>query len=84
MAILDKVKEVAPPEGKASQKRSKLETAHLALLKSLQDRVEVIDIEIAVSFLGLNVFGRCRIPTCPRPFFCRGQMVLDSICDSRD
>ncbi|KAI1789828.1 hypothetical protein LXA43DRAFT_1019768 [Ganoderma leucocontextum] len=47
MAILEKVKEAAPPEGKAGQKRSKLETAHLALLKTLQDRVEVIDNELA-------------------------------------
>ena len=50
MAILDKVKESAPPEGKPGQKRSKLENAHLALLKALQDRVEVIDNELAVSF----------------------------------
>ncbi|TBU34737.1 hypothetical protein BD311DRAFT_784317 [Dichomitus squalens] len=47
MAILDKVKESAPPEGKPGQKRSKLENAHLALLKALQDRVEVIDNELA-------------------------------------
>ena len=45
MAILDNVKGSAPPEGKPGQKRSKLENAHLALLKALQDRVEVIDNE---------------------------------------
>ncbi|RPD55906.1 hypothetical protein L226DRAFT_528548 [Lentinus tigrinus ALCF2SS1-7] len=47
MAILEKVKEAAPSEPKAGEKRSKLETAHLALLKALQDRVEVIDNELA-------------------------------------
>ncbi|TFK94374.1 hypothetical protein K466DRAFT_642164 [Polyporus arcularius HHB13444] len=47
MAILEKVKETAPSEPKAGEKRSKLETAHLALLKALQDRVEIIDNELA-------------------------------------
>ena len=50
MTILDKVKEGAPSEPKAGEKRSKLETGHLALLKALQDRVEIIDNELAVSF----------------------------------
>lgn len=50
MAILEKVKEIAPTEPKAGDRRSKLETAHLALLKALQDRAEIIDNELAVSF----------------------------------
>ena len=55
MAILEKVKEAAPSEPKAGERRSKLETAHLALLKALQDRVEVIDNELAVSFGATHV-----------------------------
>ncbi|KAI0639587.1 hypothetical protein C8Q77DRAFT_1081943 [Trametes polyzona] len=47
MAILEKVKDSAPAEPKAGERRSKLEIAHLALLKALQDRVEVIDNELA-------------------------------------
>ncbi|OBZ79454.1 hypothetical protein A0H81_01205 [Grifola frondosa] len=47
IAILEKVKETAPPEGKAGERRTKLELAHLALFKALQDRVEVIDNELA-------------------------------------
>ncbi|KAI0673314.1 hypothetical protein C8Q78DRAFT_1016564 [Trametes maxima] len=47
MAILEKVQGGAPSEPKAGERRSKLETAHLALLKALQDRVEVIDNELA-------------------------------------
>lgn len=82
-AILEKVKETAPPEGKTG-KRSKLETAHLALLKTLQDRVEVIDNEIAVSFLGLDVFGQCRTLACPGSLFATATRRFDGICVSRD
>ncbi len=70
MAILEKVMAVAPSEGKAGQKRSKLDTAHLALLKALQDRVEVIDNEIAVSFLGCKRFRTVPHPGLPWTFFC--------------
>ncbi|KAI0361428.1 hypothetical protein OH77DRAFT_1417684 [Trametes cingulata] len=47
IAIVEKVKGSAPPEPKAGERMSKLETAHLALLKALQDRIEIIDNEIA-------------------------------------
>ena len=50
IAVVEKVKENAPPEAAPGGRRSKLETAHLALLKALQDRIEVIDNELAVSF----------------------------------
>ncbi|GBE77729.1 hypothetical protein SCP_0106110 [Sparassis crispa] len=46
MAIVDKVKESAPSEPKPGERRTKLELAHLALLKALQDRMEVIDAEL--------------------------------------
>ncbi|OSD03250.1 hypothetical protein PYCCODRAFT_1434665 [Trametes coccinea BRFM310] len=47
IAVVEKVKESAPSEPKPGERRSKLETAHLALLKALQDRIEIIDNEIA-------------------------------------
>ena len=49
MSLLQKIKDVAPSEPKFGEKRTKLETAHLALLKALEERVEVIDNELAVS-----------------------------------
>ena len=69
MAILDKVKESAPLEGKPGQKRSKLENAHLALLKALQDRVEVIDNELAVSSAGAPIFRRREGQACAGIFW---------------
>ncbi|KAI0778361.1 hypothetical protein BD413DRAFT_508647 [Trametes elegans] len=47
IAIVEKVKEGAPAEPKPGERKSKLEIAHLALLKALQDRIEIIDSEIA-------------------------------------
>ena len=55
MAILEKIRETAPSEPKAGERRPKLETAHLALLRALEDRVEIIDNELAVSFLILCI-----------------------------
>ncbi|KAI0756829.1 hypothetical protein C8Q80DRAFT_1130715 [Daedaleopsis nitida] len=46
-AILEKIRETAPPEPKAGERRPKLETAHLALLRALEDRTEIIDNELA-------------------------------------
>ncbi|KAI0324461.1 hypothetical protein GY45DRAFT_1331516 [Cubamyces sp. BRFM 1775] len=47
IAVVEKVKENAPPEAGPGERRSKLETAHLALLKALEDRIEIIDNELA-------------------------------------
>ncbi|KAH9898219.1 hypothetical protein C8Q73DRAFT_684030 [Cubamyces lactineus] len=47
IAVVEKVKENAPPETRPGERRSKLETAHLALLKALEDRIEIIDNELA-------------------------------------
>ncbi|KAH9858015.1 hypothetical protein C2E23DRAFT_802329 [Lenzites betulinus] len=47
IAIVEKVKAGAPSESKPGARRSKLETAHLALLKALEDRIEIIDNELA-------------------------------------
>ncbi|KZT08479.1 uncharacterized protein LAESUDRAFT_723999 [Laetiporus sulphureus 93-53] len=47
MEVVDKVKEAAPIEPKEGGRRTKLEQAHLALLKLLEERIEVIDAEIA-------------------------------------
>ncbi|KAI0652027.1 hypothetical protein C8Q79DRAFT_73214 [Trametes meyenii] len=59
MAILEKVQGNAPSEPKAGERRSKLEIAHLALLKALHERVEIIDNELAVSFCLSPGFGVC-------------------------
>ncbi|KAI0830489.1 hypothetical protein BC628DRAFT_1354213 [Trametes gibbosa] len=47
IAIVEKVKVGAPSEFKAGARRSKLECSHLALLKALEDRIEIIDNELA-------------------------------------
>ncbi|KAF9814526.1 hypothetical protein IEO21_05077 [Rhodonia placenta] len=47
MAIVEKVQEIAPPEPKAGERKSKLDTAHIALVKALQGRIEAIDAELA-------------------------------------
>ncbi|KAH9944232.1 uncharacterized protein BXZ73DRAFT_87172 [Epithele typhae] len=46
MAFLETVKETASSEPKFGERRSKLEIAHSALLKALQERIEVIDSEL--------------------------------------
>ena len=49
--VIENLKTTAPPEPKKGQKRSRLETAHLGLIKALEDRVEGIDAESVVSGL---------------------------------
>ena len=49
MIVLQKTKDAAPSEPKFGEKKSKLELAHLALVKALEQRVELIDHELAVS-----------------------------------
>lgn len=51
MAFVEQIRSAAPVEAKEGERRSKPEQAHLALLKVLQDRIEAIDAEIAVSVL---------------------------------
>lgn len=43
------LKDKAPTEPKENEKKSKLETSHLGLVKNLQTRLETIDAELAVS-----------------------------------
>lgn len=49
IATIESLRASAPSEPKANEKRSKIEQGHLALIKALEDRIEVIDHEIAVS-----------------------------------
>jgi hypothetical protein len=50
LAIIERLKNVAPPPDKKGRKRlQKLEQSHQALIKALEDRLEAIDIELAVS-----------------------------------
>ncbi|EMD41910.1 hypothetical protein CERSUDRAFT_110467 [Gelatoporia subvermispora B] len=46
IALVEKLKEIAPPTPKMGERRAKLEQAHLGVLKVLQDRVELIDAEL--------------------------------------
>lgn len=43
------LKESAPAPPKKGQKRTKLETGHINLIKALEDRIEAVDAELAVS-----------------------------------
>ncbi|OCH94673.1 hypothetical protein OBBRIDRAFT_788928 [Obba rivulosa] len=47
ISLAEKLKEGAPSEPKAGERKTKLEQAHLALLKAMQDRIESIDAELA-------------------------------------
>lgn len=49
IATIESLKAIAPTEPKANEKRSKIEQGHLALIKALEERIEAIDLEIAVS-----------------------------------
>lgn len=51
MELIEKLKSSAPSEPKAGEKRSKIDAGHLTLVKVLEDRLAVIDAEIAVSTL---------------------------------
>jgi hypothetical protein len=48
VAAIDRLKASAPSETKATAKMNKQELGHLALIKLLEERIEKIDIEIAV------------------------------------
>lgn len=50
VALIEDLKASAPPELKKGEKRSKLDQGHLALIKALENRIEVIDTELTVSF----------------------------------
>nr|BCB28858.1 hypothetical protein UP11 [Mycoleptodonoides aitchisonii] len=47
MVLLEKVKQTAPPDGKEGARRTKLEQAHLVLVKNLEERIQIIDNELA-------------------------------------
>lgn len=49
LSIIADLKAIAPRELKKGQKRTKLETSHIKLIKDLEDRIEAIDAELAVS-----------------------------------
>ncbi|KAA1467992.1 hypothetical protein DENSPDRAFT_833170 [Dentipellis sp. KUC8613] len=47
VALVEKMKASAPSEAKEHEKRSKVEIAHIALVKALEGRLEAIDAELA-------------------------------------
>ena len=49
IATIDSLKASAPSEPKKGQKRTKLEQSHLALIVSLEKRIDIIDAELNVS-----------------------------------
>lgn len=49
IATVESLKASGPDDSKSSEKRSKVEQNHLALVKSLEDRIEGIDNELNVS-----------------------------------
>lgn len=49
LSVIEDLKASGPGELKKGQKRSKLEQAHIALTNTLEGRMEVIDMELAVS-----------------------------------
>ena len=55
MAVIENLKATAPPELKKKQKRSKLEQAHLALIATLENRIETIDAELVVCQIDISV-----------------------------
>lgn len=86
ITILERVKVGAPSEPKAGERKSKLETAHLALLKALQDRVEIIDNELAVSFrLFIEISDIwCHAPRSDASFLPQSMFLLAICRDPRD
>ena len=51
VALVEELRERSPGKVKDESKRSKMEHAHIALVKALEGRLELIDNEIAVSNL---------------------------------
>jgi len=48
MQVIDDLKETAPPPVKEGVRRPKSETAHLSLIKTLENRLEGVDLELQV------------------------------------
>ncbi|KAJ7170061.1 hypothetical protein C8R46DRAFT_1091016 [Mycena filopes] len=46
LAVIEDLKASAPPELKKGEKRTKMETSHLTLIETLENRIEAIDTEI--------------------------------------
>ncbi|KAF7347682.1 hypothetical protein MVEN_01525300 [Mycena venus] len=46
LAVIEELKASAPPELKKGEKRTKMETSHINLIKTLEDRIEAIDTEL--------------------------------------
>ena len=82
--LLQKIKDTAPSEPSRGEKRSKLETAHLAVVKSLEGRLEVIDNELAVSKTNdASMFGATlRLASCSTAaslvWYCAAHMTYSS------
>ena len=49
LQVVDDLKQNSPPPAKPGEKRTKTDAAHIALLKTLEDRLEAIDAELQVS-----------------------------------
>ena len=59
IALTEKIKASAPPGSKPSGKRTKPEQAHVQLVTALEERLEAIDKELAVSSFSdaVSLFG---------------------------
>lgn len=61
LSVIEDLKGSAPGELKKGEKRSKLEQAHIALITTLEGRMEVIDAELAVSLSSpQNGYANCK------------------------
>lgn len=49
VATIEKLKSTAPPTAKNGERRSKPEQAHTQLIKTLEERLAIVDADIAVS-----------------------------------
>jgi hypothetical protein len=49
LTVIENLKATSPPEPKKGQKRLRPEVLHIALVKSLEDRIDAIDAELVVS-----------------------------------
>lgn len=64
VALVEKLKQIGPAEGKGNERRSKVELQHIALVKALEDRLPAIDAEIAVSQISPLFSVTSRLPAC--------------------